>query len=790
MSASTLYVYRPDGGTDRLRSGSLPAGKHPQSLFLVVQDGKRPHIVQLHVVTKLDARAARRQDVKGTLTAIVGDPFLTSGHRKLMCWPVRNWDDDFYDAVGLLKPRAIDNVADIDYSAPIAVDTTDGTDPTWYIIDRAAIQDDSAPNGYRISHDVILRQRLTVEAVHADYDITKSRTLKHIEGSDGFLVTNHRAQGIRQTFFKLTDMFKTAGYATWHAPLRITLDATNPKHITRIREYLRVCARHAIEDPGHVHGLGPVIEPGTKRTVFVDNRGSFDIHTGQSYGNYRTSLDKPGLTQFGISDPTDEHTIADGYRHALSFIDSTPFNRGVTATLLGIVATAPLSTLERDFRTLVYVDATTGTGKTQLSKILLAMQSPTARGRNGSHSDIDVTASMRTGTGGTTTNGALMSVDYAGGFLAVLDDFLQEGSSQRDKERREAGLSILLGCIEGNEPDKQNWGKAGPEFARSFSPRASLLLNAEIPATTQLSNLRRLIELKLPAVKFKDTDGIDSTIVGQLLTTKVGDALHIAWSDCARWTLAHQAEMAVQLATAVAVTSGWDDVDPSLRRVYSIALAGIQTWGQRAEQYGVTYDLDLLSKHIHQLALEQTIRMAGETESELSRVLRITRDLLQEGRICIPGPATYSDDGNIAELYTDPFSIANRDITEPDIVIERPSWMPERNRLGMIRKAEGWEPASQHNIIGYLLTPNPEKKACFPYRIAIDSQNMRLLAQKVSDRSEREGGKRFSDKQLRSLFLGATNLAETGKHGGLRHDKYRVVMLNAETVLTTDIEDD
>lgn len=773
------------------------------------QRDPEPEIVLRYLVEPAGEAAyvtVRPDHPDAVISRMVGAPFMSDGYEKMICFPVEAFrfhahaGIEFYYAV--CTPKTPDGtLANIPPQVPVATGP-DGSSARRYLFARKVVAD-KLTGEISARHVMVVDHPVEVDGLGEEFTIDMDRCIRSKSGTLGYNVRNHRDDGMRHALVLQSDTLKTTAVATWPQDTLLSMDVAKTE-LSDMANYLRIRAKRAGTMMSRVKGLGPVFtDPEKQDSVFVSSGTSFETATGRPRPEIVLDhVDKPAIKQFGYTLDHSGTDMALAYRTLARMLDTCVSHPAVPAAVLGVMVLSPSSTGNRNYRIMLYVYCESGAGKTQLGKLPLAAQSPTARGFKDTH----VTASMRTGTGTTTTNGLLMDLQYTGGFLPVVDDYVQKQSAEVHKSQRRDGLSVLLGAMEGTAPSKQNWGKAGPEFAKPFQPQGSVLILAEEPVTfgaEDESNLRRLIEIEGPTSKFEDPGGYDSNLIGELYARESGDLMHHAMSDLAVWSLSSPDLVCdVFDATRREIDEQWsaDVTHPSVRRAYVIAAAGLRLMGLRAESYGA--DLSgAVSGAIEALKTAATLqnqKITVQPQDVTAEVRRFIAGALADAKISIVGPPRYTKDGALAEERTDPFytepaggsESADSDTDDSD---EEPVQTPDqpymRSDLGLKKSGSAWVAGGP--VVGRIVGPadtGTTSDLGRVWRIWVTRKDLEALARRFTDRDNRA---RYSVKELRSALLaaGPENVC-VGKAGGPKNDRSRVLWIRADWLLSTDEEEE
>lgn len=607
-----------------------------------------------------------------TITKFVRAPMVTTSAEKLVVFPIAahcfpGTGVKYTTCVGFDKPYDFDvedipgAIAAMGGAASLNL-VTDKTDVRRYMVQKKTTVDPEG--GSTDAFYVLVGNDVDVETVGARFDIADGRVLKPA-GALCMTVVNRRDRGTVRAPVYYQDLAKQAGQADWYSTtlLGVNVEKVNLNHVA---DMLRTIAVNAPE-VNYVNGLGPVNLVDGRR-VFIAGSWTLDTRTGARLDNFAVTDADNAITSFGVTPTDDRDQVAAGYVNLGRFLDTCPPRPGVPAAMLGAVATAGLAPVDKRYRVVLYVHGRPGSGKTSLGFLLLAMQSPTARGYN----DVTPTVSMRKGPGGTTGNGSNMSLQYAGGFLPLVDDFVQLQSLPKDVLERQGVLNVMLG----DKISKQNWGKAGPELARVYRLQGSAVVSAERPVTMGSEGLlRRIVELETPDVSWGQPGGVDHRLIRELDSKPVMDTMHAAWSDALVWLATHEGEAETLLVQALQDVNEWDEVpNESIRGSYATLITGLRIVAQRAKVYGVDLDtrVDVAVKDLREQAARQVALIGGRGDFRAT-VLGFLREQAFDGRITFVGEPeglVNVEKGGPDRPWSDPFFVPipkkGDDDTDPD----------------------------------------------------------------------------------------------------------------------------
>ena len=519
-----------------------------------------------------------------------------------------------------------------------------------------------------------------IDAREDRYGIEDDRTLKRVPSALSFCGRNYRSNGEIIPFtVGHQDLLKAPGQSVWHEESRI-IDVRS-QHLTPARDYIRSLANRVQVTRSRIDGLGPVRisddpDPNTDsayRTVFVGTSGSFETATGKERPDiYADVRGKPGLSIFGLAPRSDDMKLA--YEEFFKLGECCPDDRGLCLAPTGALVLTALSAVKREYRVPVGMFGKSGSGKTGFSKLLLATQSPDARGYN----NIDPTVSARPARrGGSTTNGINMILQYAGGFFALIDDYTtKEMTAQTILERGE-GLSILVGSLEGEAPSKQTWTRAGPDFAQGYKPQSSFMVNGERWPTAEESIINRFILLFAPDIDFMNPGGFDSELIRALDSRESGDLRHTAFCDLVKFTLANPWIVESAFIRACGITAGWADIDNQrMRDRYAVTIAG---WIIALERARDAHNLDKtdmlpgIAEALHATAFRQYRLISGAADMP-ALIREAIRSALDDQEIAFPGPPDYDDTGKQISGWTAP-NFLKTDNPEEDTELPLPDFL-------------------------------------------------------------------------------------------------------------------
>ncbi len=621
------------------------------------------------------------------------------------------------------------------------------------------------------------------------FSIDNERTLKRAQSGLGYLARNYRANGkIVDCVIGVQDGFKTHGQSTWHEDGRYALDVQK-KHLAVMGDYLRILAGQCVNELMRIDGLGPVRisaeqNPRTDSdysVIFVGTSGSFETATGKPRSDiYSDVRGKPGLAIFGLSDAPAGLSMKSAYSEFLRLLDCCPDNPGVCAAPVGVLVLTAISTVDKTYRVIPYTHGKSDSGKTSFAKLLLATQSPSARGYN----LVPVTVSARPARkGGSTANGNLMHLQYAGGFFALVDDYTTEKMGAQSLIERGEGLSILVGSLEGQPPAKQTWTKSGPDFAQTFSPQCSFMISGEITCSDEESVINRLIELHAPADHFNAPEGYAKDLMLDLDKAESGDLRHAAFCDLMRWTLANPQTVSRAYDEACELTDSWEDIGSArMRARYAIPLAGLMLAIERAAEHGLDESNRLpgIVATLHETARAQYARITVAADP-LGALQRAICEALADEEISFPGWPMYSEDGDARSEFTDPFYEESENPEEQTGILP-PDFIQDRAELGMHPSTTGWTPGKC--IAGYFVRPRKYGNSAFPYRVQIPTKTyLGRLARVLDKRDGRNGF--YTETTVRAILL-ASEHAKPGKGGGIKSDKCRTIDINAQWLFASE----
>lgn len=635
-----------------------------------------------------------------------------------------------------------------------------------------------------------------IDAREDRYGIEDDRTLKRVPSALSFCGRNYRSNGEIISFtVGHQDLLKAPGQSVWHEESRI-IDVRS-QHLTPARDYIRSLANRVQVTRSRIDGLGPVRisddpAPNTDSayiTVFVGTSGSFETATGKERPDiYADVRGKPGLSIFGLSPKTDDMKLA--YEEFFKLGDCCPDDRGLCMAPAGILVLTALSAIKREYRVPVGMFGKSGSGKTGFAKLLLATQSPYARG----YSNIDPTVSARPARrGGSTTNGINMLLQYAGGFLALVDDYTTKEMTAQTMLERGEGLSILVGSLEGEAPSKQTWTRAGPDFAQGYKPQSSFMVNGERWPTAEESIVNRFILLFAPEIDFMNDGGFDSEHIRALDSAESGDLRHTAFCDLDKFTLANPAIVEDAFVRACGITAAWHDIDNQrMRDRYAVAIAGWIVALERArDAHGLdkTDTLPGISSALYATALRQYRLISGA--ANMPDLIRgAIRSALDDQEISFPGPPDYDDTGKQISSCTAP-NFVKMDNPEEDSELPLPDFLSSWTQLGLTfdsGNVPGLTPASKR-YAGYFRSPRKQRKGrySYPYRVQMTREHIGILSRILEKRSGREGI--FTESVIRDALLSSPEIAKHGKALGKNDDKCRVVEINAEWLFSSESEE-
>lgn len=615
---------------------------------------------------------------------------------------------------------------------------------------------------YQERYELLKVGHVDVESHEYGVDIQDDRSLKSAQEGLRFNIVNHRKTGeaIRK-MVSSADLYRMKTQAQWPDTTRIALDVES-RHIAKVADYIRAMARQCAYERYTVSGLGPIkLDDGSGNIVFAGTTGGIEFRTGRIRNDVVSEVgDKKGLAALGITPPDGSVKLTEAYRELGKILRCSPSAPAASAVLFGAMMVAPLSTIDLKYRVGLFLHGVKMSGKTSLVKLLIQTQSPTARG----YYETPVTVSARPGKGGTTTNGYLMVLQRAGGFLSLVDDYTVKGMDERTFYTRDEGLSIALGALYEGAPTKQSWGKLGPEFANTNGPQASFIINGEIPGTKTGSTLSRMVEVDFPPVEFGDTGGLDSSLIKELhgdqpdgsVNPESANLRHVAWSDAVTHLLQHPEEAEKAYETAQSIVDRWDDLDLRTQDLWKRCIAGLVYFETRARKVGLrTFNglTEKLAPDLYEAAKKQSQRLGTTTETTLSKIRRIWRELMAENRISIVGPPQYNESGYEVRAWTEPFLNLEQD--EEESPYEGvPKFIDSRTRLGLTQNGDtGWVPSKK--IIGFIHTP-PKKqgrKPVFPYRVELNSDQFGMLVRECSARSKSEEGPALDKKTVKDELI-------------------------------------
>lgn len=648
----------------------------------------------------------------------------------------------------------------------------------------------------RVKLELLKPGHVEIDAREDRYGIEDDRTLKRVPSALSYCGRNYRSNGEVIPFtVGHQDLLKAPGQSVWHEDSRI-IDVRS-QHLTPARDYIRSLANRVQVTRSRIDGLGPVRisedpNPNTDSayiTVFTGTSGSFETATGGDRPDvYADVRGKPGLSIFGLSPKTDDLKLA--YAELFKLGDCCPDDPGICLAPAGVLALTALSAIKREYRIPLGMFGRSGTGKTGFAKLLLATQSPDARGYN----NIDPTVSARPARrGGSTTNGINMLLQFAGGFLALIDDYTTREMTALTVQERGEGLSILVGSLEGEAPSKQTWTRAGPDFAQGYKPQSSFMINGERLPTAEESVINRMILLSVPDIDFKNPGGFDSELIRDLDSGESGDMRHTAFCDLVKFTLANPVIVESAFVRACEITADWVDIDSQrMRDRYAVPIAGWIVMLERArDAYGLdkTDTLPGISKALHVIALAQYRLISGA--ADMSDLLRSAiRSALDDQEISFPGPPDYDDTGKQVSGWTAP-NFLKTDNPEEDSELPLPEFLTAWTQLGLTFDSgtvPGLTPASKR-YAGYFRSPKKERKGryAYPYRIQMTREHIGILSRVLEKRSGKEGI--YTESVIRETLLSVPEIAKQGKALGKNDDKCRVVEINAEWLFSGESEE-
>lgn len=729
------------------------------------------------------SNAVKEKDFKESkVTQPVAAPFLTSDKSKMIMFPLEEHEftigtgAEFITAVGLRKPKGFKSLASLPAISP--VNAVSKSRAREYVVHRK-VKPDPITGELVERNFAIVGNKVSVENVGSSHSIGSDRKLISTD-SLGMTVINHRDDATIRAHVTYQDSHKTAGQASWYSSTMLGVDVQKV-NLPAVAEFLRTVAK-ASKTVYFVEGLGPV-EHGD-RWVFITGAGAFDMDTGQTLDTYAVSTDRAEIRQFGITYGATKKDLAVGYENMARILDTCPPRPGIPAVLVGAAATSGLSATNHDFRVLVYLHGRPGSGKTGLSKLILAMQSPSARG----YSSVKPTVAMRQAKrGGTTNNGANMSLQFVGGFLPLVDDFVQLNSTPQGVQDRQGDLNVMVQDLAST---KQNWTKNGPAFARGYVRQGSILINAERAVSMGSEGiLRRIIEAEMPDVSWSEPGGCDAALMLELDSKEVMDRVHQAWSDLLTWQMCNPIECEEILYSAREETSGWDEVpNAEMRNSFASVIAGLHIVKRRAQIVGVDLSarVDLAIKDLRETAGRQYALIGAAKADFRSTVLTYIRELLFEGKATVVGEPPQG----AAAPWVDPFvdNTIGDDEDDPDEAPRAFYDIPldlTRRHIGMRFINNAWTLGGP--IFGYLKLPKtkgrkPATGACGYVWLDPDHVNSlrkRLMEADLIDVCD--------TKSFRAKLI-AESVAVSGRDGGPNGAALRSLRFSAEEIWPVDSE--
>ena len=697
------------------------------------------------------------------ITPMVHGPVKTSDNVKMIAFPIAEYRKNEtsgvvnFDIVGWELTEQDQRIDFADYvqqlpervNVKIVSQTTAERfgQPAIYVLRREHRTDDAGRTSdiYR----TLLTHVVDISRLGESFRIDTDRSLKRIPGTLGYEVINRSLRGTVTEFVDFADMRKPIVSALWPSATELDVDITDNKDLGMVGQYSRLKGRANTDQRlKRVKGLGPV--RCNDATVFVSGSTSFITETGQPTSDFELAELKPTIEQFGVTLGTPRSVLSLGYERLSRILDLCPDTPGLPASILGVMLLAPLATLDIRYRTMVYNHGAPESGKTEFAKLLLVIQSHTNRESGTAHE----TTSMRTGYrgSGSTSNGALMDLQSTGGFFPLIDDYIQRNSDDEARKRRFGGLNELLSALYGEGASKQNWGKYGPEFAKTFSPQSSFLINGEesiIPSGDR-GVLRRLIELQGPETPMYETGGFNGALMDELygrsrltnpdanavlVSPQVPDSMHRAWSDLCAWQFRNQDIVrSLYAQSRVSLSDALPNMSDSLQRHYAIALTGIAMMSYRAAELDVMIDTTPVLDAIAHVANIQEMKLStGHAFQPAHEVIRDRiRQCLSAGTFAFPGPPVWSDDTKRAtKAYTQPGRLATQTTVEPvrndprkplpptvseaTAFPEYPAGITSLRHLGMTDDSDGTETMGRAmHVGGYLIPPCDSTKGGHP----------------------------------------------------------------------------